>query len=54
MQQALGEVIKSFLQYPPRKMQSYGCTGPIMLSDYEKFSWVRQQLEKDGINIHMP
>ena len=54
MQKALGDVVKSFLQYPPRKMQSYGYTGPITLSSYEKFEWVRQQLEKDGVNIHLP
>jgi arylsulfatase len=54
MQKALGAVVKSFLQYPPRKMQSYGYTGPITISDYQKFAWVREQLEKDGINIHMP
>ena len=54
MQQAIAGTMKSFLEYPPRKLQSYGYTGPITLSSYEKFEWVREQLEKGGVNIHMP
>lgn len=26
-------------------------TGPITLSSYEKFQWIRDQLEKEGINV---
>jgi arylsulfatase len=47
-------MVKTYLQYTPRKLQSYGYTDPITLSDYEKFDWVRKQLEKDGITLHMP
>jgi len=54
MQKALTEVMKSFLKYPPRKLQSYGYTGPITISNYERFEWVREQLEKGGVNIHLP
>jgi arylsulfatase len=54
MQKALAEMMKSFVQYPPRKMQSYGYTGPITISNYKKFEWVREQLEKEGVNIHLP
>jgi hypothetical protein len=39
---------------PPRKMQSVGYTGPITLSAYQRFSWIREQLEKEGFNIPMP
>jgi len=46
--------MKSFLKYPPRKLQSYGYTGPITISNYERFEWVREQLEKGGVNIHLP
>ncbi|CCB64957.1 Sulfatase [Hyphomicrobium sp. MC1] len=47
-------LMKTYLQYPPRKMQSEGYTGPLTLSNYEKFQWVREELKKDGISISMP
>ena len=47
-------VMKTFLEYPPRKMQSEIYTGPITISAFEKFSWLREQLKKDGIKIQMP
>jgi hypothetical protein len=40
--------------YPPRKLQSLTYTGPVTLSNYKKFKWVREQLEKEGINIPSP
>jgi arylsulfatase len=53
MVQAVGDMVKTYLQYTPRKLQATG-TPPVTLSDYEKFDWVRKQLEKDGITLHMP
>jgi arylsulfatase len=35
-------------------MQSMGYTGPLELSKYQQFQWVREQLEKDGVNIPLP
>ena len=46
--------MKTYVQYPPRKVQSYGYTGPITLSSYEKFQWIRDQLAKEGIKIPLP
>ena len=37
--------------YPPRKLQSEGYTGPITISGYERFEWVREQLGKEGIRL---
>jgi arylsulfatase A-like enzyme len=54
MQQELQRVMKTFLQYPPRKLQSDGYTGPITISAYEKFGWLREQLKKDGVKITLP
>ncbi len=54
MSQAVTELMKSYLQYPPRKLQSEGYTGPITISNFQKFEWVREQLKKDGINLPMP
>lgn len=51
---AVKELMKTYIKYPPRKLQSEVYTGPITLSNYEKFEWVRKQLEKDGVNIPLP
>jgi arylsulfatase A-like enzyme len=51
---AIRELMKTYVQYPPRKMQSEGYTGPITLSNYERFQWVRERLQKEGISLPMP
>jgi len=50
----LNKVMKSFVQYPPRKLQSEGYTGPITISNYQKFEWLRNELKKEGVHIAMP
>ena len=52
--QAVKDLMKTYIQYPPRKPQSAAYTGPITLSNYEKFQWIREQLEKEGISIPLP
>jgi arylsulfatase len=52
--QAIDELMKSYVKYPPRKLQSMGYDGPIEISKYQKFQWMREQLEKEGINIPLP
>jgi arylsulfatase len=42
------------VKYPPRKLQSETYTGPITLSQYQRFQYVRDALSKDGFNIPMP
>lgn len=54
MQTELKRVMKTFIEYPPRKLQSDGYTGPITISAYEKFGWLREQLKKDGVSISLP
>lgn len=51
---AITDLMKTYLQYPPRKMQSLGYTGPIELSKYQQFEWLRDQLKKDGFNLTLP
>lgn len=48
------KLMKTYVQYPPRKQQSLTYTGPITLSDYERLQSVRQVLEKQGFKIPMP
>jgi arylsulfatase A-like enzyme len=52
--QSIEKLMKTYLQYPPRKLQSMGYDGPLEISKYQKFQWVREQLSKDGINIPLP
>ena len=51
---AIKDLMKTYVQYPPRKPQSEAYTGPITLSGYERFKYVREALEKDGVNIPLP
>jgi arylsulfatase A-like enzyme len=51
---AVKEKMKTYVKYPPRKLQSEVYTGPITLTNYQKFQWVREQLEKEGVNLPMP
>jgi len=51
---AIKDLMMTYVKYPPRKLQSETYTGPITLSRYQKFKWVREQLEKEGINLTLP
>lgn len=51
---AIKGLMKTYVQYPPRKMQSMGYDGPITLSNYQKFEWLRNQLKNDGFNLSVP
>lgn len=52
--QAIEKLMKSYVQYPPRKLQSIGYNGPIELSKYQQFQWLRDSLDKEGVNLSMP
>ena len=54
MVEEVKKLMKTYVDYPPRKLQSLGYTGPITISNYQKFEWVREQLKKDGISLPMP
>lgn len=54
MGEEMKRIMATYVKYPPRKVQSYGYTGPITLSQYERFQWIREMLAKEGINIPMP
>jgi len=51
---AIKNLMMTYIKYPPRKLQSMTYTGPITLSNYQKFQWVREALEKEGVNIPLP
>ena len=52
--EAIMKLMKTYVQYPPRKMQSMGYDGPLELSKYQKFEWLRNELGKEGISLPMP
>ncbi|MCF3935368.1 arylsulfatase [Acuticoccus sp. M5D2P5] len=52
--EAIAKLIKTYVQYPPRKLQSESYTGPITLTNYQRFQWAREALAKDGVNIGLP
>ena len=51
---AVKEKMQSYIKYPPRKLQSEVYTGPITITEYQRFNFVREQLEKDGVKIPLP
>jgi arylsulfatase len=51
---SIKKLMKTYVQYPPRKLQSESYTGPLTLSDYEKFQGVREELATQGLRLPMP
>ena len=52
--QAITDLMKTYVKYPPRKLQSEGYTGPIEITDYQRFQWLREQMGTDGVSLPMP
>ncbi|WP_245428590.1 arylsulfatase [Kumtagia ephedrae] len=50
----LTNLMKTYVQYPPRKLQSESYSGPITLTQYQRFQYIRDELAKDGFKIGMP
>ena len=48
----LEAIMKTYAQYPPRKLQSEGYTGPITISEYQKMESIKQQLKNYQIDIN--
>jgi arylsulfatase A-like enzyme len=51
---AIKDLMKTYVQYPPRKLQSESYSGPITLSQFERFQYLRDSLAKEGISIPLP
>ncbi|MCC9608458.1 arylsulfatase [Blastopirellula sp. JC732] len=50
----VAKLMKTYVQYPPRKMQSEVYTGPITISEYQNIQFVREKLQKQGISLPLP
>jgi arylsulfatase len=51
---AVKEKMQSYIKYPPRKLQSEVYTGPITLSQYQRFEYIRDMLNNEGISLPLP
>jgi arylsulfatase len=51
---AIKDLMATYIKYPPRKLQSESYSGPLTLTQYERFQYIREMLAKDGIKIPMP
>jgi hypothetical protein len=51
---AIKELMKTYLKYPPRKVQSASYSGPVTLSNYERFQFIRDHFAKEGVTIALP
>jgi len=52
--EAIKELMKTYVQYPPRKVQSASYSGPVTLTNYERFQFIKDQLAKGGITLTLP
>jgi arylsulfatase A-like enzyme len=52
--ESVAKLMKSYVKYPPRKLQSETYTGPITISRYQRFESIRKELEKQGFSIGLP
>ncbi|MFO0949507.1 MAG: arylsulfatase [Planctomycetota bacterium] len=51
---SIQELMKTYVKFPPRKLQSEVYTGPITISDYQKFQFLRDALKQEGIELPLP
>lgn len=51
---AVKELMQTYPKYPPRKVQSEGYSGPITITQYERFRHIREQLAEEGFLIGRP
>jgi arylsulfatase A-like enzyme len=52
--ETVAKLMKTYVKYPPRKLQSETYTGPITISKYQRFESIRKELEKQGFSIGLP
>jgi arylsulfatase A-like enzyme len=52
--QQITDIMKTYVQYPPRKLQSESYSGPMTLTQYQRFQYIRDELAKEGFEIGLP
>ncbi|MCB1486951.1 MAG: arylsulfatase, partial [Bauldia sp.] len=51
---AITALMKTYIKDPPRKLQSESYSGPITLTQYQRFKYIQDALAKDGFSIGLP
>jgi arylsulfatase A-like enzyme len=51
---AIKDLMKTYVKYPPRKLQSETYTGPITITQYQHLQWVRDKLMNEGVDLPLP
>ena len=51
---AIKDLMKTYVKYPPRKVQSESYAGPVTLSQYEQSQNLREMLAKESVKIPTP
>jgi hypothetical protein len=41
---AVSKLMKTYIEYPPRKLQSESYSGPITISQYQRFKFIQDEL----------
>lgn len=54
MVEQIKNLMLTYVKYPRRKLQSGGYTGPITITNFQKFQWLREQLGKEGFSLGLP
>ncbi len=52
--EATRDLMQTYIEYPPRPLQSEGYAGPITLTQYFRFTNVREELQKQGFSLPVP
>jgi hypothetical protein len=52
--EAINDLMKTYVKYPPRKAQGESYSRPITLSQYEMFQFIQDRLAKERITIPLP
>lgn len=52
--ESVQKLMKTYVEYPPRKVQSEAYSGPITLSQYERFKNIQDVLKKQGFSLPLP
>lgn len=52
--EAISKLMKTYVKYPPRKLQSETYTGPITITSCQRLKFVQEQLAKEGFHIGLP
>lgn len=52
--EAIKDLMKTYVEHPPRKLQSEIYTGPITITQFQRFQHIRNALQNDGFSLPLP